>query len=74
LILKKYFALLIPDLFSFLQKGFLNSQAVRIRVKVKIEKLKLKGVGGHEFCEFLLLFIFTLFSLLPMSHKKNTQN
>jgi hypothetical protein len=31
--LKKYFAEAILDLFSFFKKGFLNSQAVRIRVK-----------------------------------------
>jgi hypothetical protein len=34
LILKKYFAQAIQDLFSFFtKKDFLNSQAVRIRVK-----------------------------------------
>jgi hypothetical protein len=33
LIFKKYFATTIQHLFPFLQKGFLNSQAVRIRVK-----------------------------------------
>jgi hypothetical protein len=31
---KKYFASTIQDLFSFLQKGLINSQAVRIRVKL----------------------------------------
>jgi hypothetical protein len=38
LILKKYFASIIQDLFSFLQKRFLNPQAVRIRVKKQAER------------------------------------
>jgi hypothetical protein len=34
LIIKKYFASTIEDFFHFYKKGFLNSQAVRIRVNV----------------------------------------
>jgi hypothetical protein len=39
LIVYKYFASTIQDLFSFLQKGFLTSQSVRLSVKSSAREL-----------------------------------